>query len=129
MIVVDTSAIVAVAMREIEGPLMSHVLASASARVMSAGAYLETAIVLSGRLGGRAVLDRWLLDRDIEVRPVDLSIAQIAADAFSRYGRGFHAAKLNYGDCFSYALAKALRAPLLFKGRDFARTDIEPALR
>lgn len=129
MIVVDTSVVVAVALHETEGPLMSQVLASASARVMSAGTYIESAMVLSTRLGGRAVLDRWLQERHIEVLPVDLSLAQTAADAFARYGRGYHSARLNYGDCFSYALAKALRAPLLFKGDDFARTDIEPALR
>lgn len=104
-------------------------LLSASRAVMSAGTYLECAILAEGRgFGGRLVLDEWLAARQIEVLPVDRDLAQVAADAFALYGRGRHPAGLNYGDCFAYALAKSLRAPLLYKGGDFALTDIESAL-
>jgi ribonuclease VapC len=96
---------------------------------MSAGNYVEAVMVLEGRrLGSREDLDEWLALRRVEIVPVDLPLARLAADAFVRFGRGRHPAGLNYGDCFAYALAKHLRAPLLFKGDDFARTDIQPAL-
>jgi ribonuclease VapC len=64
----------------------------------------------------------------VEIAAVDAELARLAADAFARFGKGRHRAGLNYGDCFAYALAKARRAPLLFKGDDFVHTDIEPAL-
>ena len=129
MIVVDTSAVVAVMMREAEADAVREALMKASARAMAAGNYLECALVMSGRrLGGRADLDEWLTLRRIDILPVDRNLAALAADAFATYGRGRHPAGLNYGDCFAYALAKSLRAPLLYKGEDFARTDITSAL-
>ncbi len=73
---------------------------------------------------GRTILDAWIAARRIAVVPVDHTLAQIAADAFARYGKGRHPAGLNFGDCFAYALARSLNAPLLFKGDDFARTDV-----
>lgn len=129
MIVVDTSAVVAVMMREAEADAVREALMKASARAMAAGNYLECALVMSGRrLGGRADLDEWLTLRRIDIHPVDRDLAALAADAFATYGRGRHPAGLNCGDCFAYALAKSLRAPLLYKGEDFARTDITSAL-
>ena len=95
---------------------------------MSAGNYLESAILAETRFGGREDIDGWIRERRIEIIPVDHGLAELAADAFARFGKGRHPASLNYGDCFAYALAKHLRAPLLFKGEDFAKTDVESAL-
>ncbi|KST58027.1 hypothetical protein AO398_23325 [Methylobacterium sp. GXS13] len=91
---------------------------------MAAATYLECAIVASRAADGRAVLNAWIRARHIALGPVDHAVAQVAADAFARYGKGRHPAGLNFGDCFAYALARSLNAPLLFKGDDFARTDV-----
>ena len=80
------------------------------------------------REAGRADIERLLNDVSIEVAPVTVQHAEVAIEAFRRYGRGRHRAGLNIGDCFSYALAKATDQPLLFKGDDFRHTDITPAL-
>ena len=127
MIVVDTSAFVAILAEEPEATTSSELLSMARRCVMSAGAYLECAIVAAGRFGGGVDLDRWLERRSIEVLPVDHALARRAADAFARYGRGRHPAALNVGDGFADALAASLGAPLLFKGEDFARTDVARA--
>ena len=81
-----------------------------------------------GEAAGRD-LDLLLYRAAIEVVPVDHDQAEIARTAWRQFGKGRHPAGLNYGDCFAYALAKARQMPLLFSGDDFARTDIEPALR
>lgn len=128
MIVVDTSAYIAIFQGEPEAQTLSVALGRSQRRLMSAGNYVEAGILAATRFGGRGELDGWLRERDIGIIPVDRILAEIAADAFARFGKGRHAAGLNYGDCFAYALAKHLRAPLLFKGGDFARTDVEPAL-
>lgn len=129
MIVVDTSAVLGVMLEEPDADAVRAALLLAKARTLSAGNYLECATVLAGRrLGGRADLDEWLTIRRIDVVAVDREIAMLACDAFIRFGKGRHPAGLNYGDCFAYALAKHLRAPLLFKGSDFGQTDVEPAL-
>ena len=128
MIVVDTSAFVAILAQEPDEARFARALGDADARVMSAGNYIECAIVAERRFQGRADLDEWLIRRHVEVVPVDLGHARLAADAFARFGKGRHPAALNYGDCFAYALAKSLNAPLLYKGGDFARTDVAPAL-
>ena len=129
MIVVDTSAVLSVMLEEPEADTVRAVLLRASGRSISASNYVECAMVMAGRrLGGRVDLDEWLSLRQIEVSAVDRQGAALAADAFVRFGRGRHPAGLNYGDCFAYALARQLGAPLLFKGGDFARTDITPAL-
>jgi ribonuclease VapC len=128
LIVIDTSVVVAIFQEEPERDRFLAVIVGASARAMSAGTYLECAMVTGRRTGGRADLDRWLAERMVEVVPVDLQMAQVAADAFARFGKGRHAAGLNYGDCFAYALARSLGVPLLYKGADFARTDIASAL-
>jgi ribonuclease VapC len=75
------------------------------------------------------IFDKTIVELRIDIVPVDLAQGRLAREAFRRFGKGTgHPAKLNFGDCFAYALAKATGRPLLFKGRDFARTDIEPAL-
>ena len=129
MIVVDTSAVLSVMLQEPDADAVRGALLRASGRSISASNYVECAVVMAGRrMGGRADLDEWLGLRQIEVSAVDRPVAALAADAFVRFGKGRHPAGLNYGDCFAYALAKHLRAPLLFKGEDFAKTDVEPAL-
>ena len=128
MIAVDTSIFVAITRKEPDALDLGNVLARAGTRWMSAANYLECAMVAEGRFGGRSQLDEWLRTRQVGIHLVDHGMAETAADAFARYGKGRHPAALNYGDCFACALAKHLRAPLLFKGEDFARTDIESAL-
>lgn len=128
MIVVDTSVYVAIVLADAEASLLSHALAHADRKSMSAGNYLECAMVAHQKMGGSADLDLWLDQRQIAVVPVDHAMARVAESAFAQFGKGRHPAALNYGDCFAYALAKSLNAPLLFKGDDFSRTDIRAAL-
>src|SRR5215213_3248395 len=110
MIVVDTSVFVAMAAEAPDAQRFVAPLRLADERAMAAGNYLECAILAETRLGGRLVLDRWLRQEGIRVTPVDHDLAQVAADAFARFGKGRHPAGLNYGDCFAYALAKSLGA-------------------
>ncbi len=128
MIVIDTSVFVALVTEEPDAERFVAPMRRAERRAVSAGNYLECAMIAETRLGGRYPLDRWLRLEAVEVMAVDEAVAQIAADAFARFGKGRHGASLNFGDCFAYALAKSLGAPLLFKGGDFALTDIRPAL-
>jgi ribonuclease VapC len=128
VIVVDSSAVVATFKGEADAPELSQALALADRRVMSAATYVECVLVLSSRAAGRTDLDEWIARRGVDVVPVDHAMAQVAADAFVRFGKGRHPAGLNFGDCFAYALAKSLDAPLLFKGNDFSKTDIASAL-
>jgi ribonuclease VapC len=128
LIVVDTSAFVAIVAGEPDAISFARALGRAADRVMSAGNYLECGILAQSRFAGRPTLDEFLQRRAVRVVPVDLAMAQLAAEAFGRYGKGRHPASLNYGDCFAYALAKRLGAPLLYKGDDFARTDMRSAL-
>lgn len=88
-------------------------------------------MVIEARNGyeGLRDFDLFVLKAGIEVAAVDTEQAKIARAAFRKFGKGRHAANLNFGDCFSYALAKALEAPLLFKGNDFSQTDIEAAVK
>lgn len=96
---------------------------------MSVASYLEATIVVEGRSGAAAghELDAYLAEAGIELEPVTVEQTQAACRAWRRFGKGNHPAGLNYGDCFSYALAETTQEPLLFKGRDFALTDIEAA--
>ena len=131
MIVVDTSAMVAIVRREHEADTFRQRLASSSQKVMSALNVLETRVVLGG---GRetpavALFEAWLKTDTVEIAPFDAAMADAAFAAYSRYGKGVHPkARLNLSDCAAYALAKALDAPLLFKGADFRHTDVTPAL-
>jgi ribonuclease VapC len=128
--VVDTSALVAVLLREPEADQFSQALANAPIRLLSAVTRVELSFVIEGRKreAGRADLERLLQIGGFEVVSVTPRHAEIATDAFRRYGKGRHQAGLNIGDCFSYALAVAMDDVLLFKGHDFIHTDIRPAL-
>jgi ribonuclease VapC len=129
VIVVDTSALVAILLREPDAARFATALAAASKRVLSAVTRVELSLVMEGRKGeaGREAVDILLRDGDFVIAAVSPEQASIAIEAFRRFGKGRHPAGLNIGDCFSYALASALDAPLLFKGDDFARTDIRAA--
>ena len=124
--VLDTSAIVAIALNEPDSAELELRIADDPIRLISAATVLETAIVLETRLGdaGGREFDLWLLKVGAEVVPVDAEQIDAARRAWRRYGKGRHAAGLNYGDCFSYALAVSRGEPLVFKGEDFAKTDI-----
>jgi len=124
--VIDTSALVAMLSDEPEAERFETAVESDQVRLMSTASYLETAIVIETRFGepGGRELDLWLHRAAVDLVGVDSDQADAARIAYRRYGKGRHRAALNYGDCFSYALAKVSGQPLLFKGGDFARTDI-----
>jgi ribonuclease VapC len=128
--VVDTSALVALLFREPDADLFGQTLAGAPVRLLSAVTRVELSCVIEGRKGapGRADLERILHDAEFEVVSVTPQQAEIAIDAFRRFGKGRHRAALNIGDCFSYALSIATDHPLLFKGNDFVHTDVRQAL-
>jgi len=128
-VIVDSSAILAVLYREQDAERYERVIASAAHPRMSVANLLETSIVLEGR-GGEAAgheLDLFLRDAEIELAPVTVEHLEAARRAWRRFGKGNHPASLNFGDCFAYALAALMDEPLLFKGGDFAQTDIEAA--
>jgi ribonuclease VapC len=124
--VIDTSAIVAIALNEPDAAELEVRIADDPVRLISAATALEATIVLETRLGdaGGREFDLWLLKIGAEIVPVDAEQADAARRAWRRFGKGRHAAALNYGDCFSYALALTRGEPLLFKGEDFAKTDV-----
>jgi ribonuclease VapC len=131
MVVLDTSAVAAVVFGEPDAEMfLSVMLANAGDLQMSAGTAVEVGIVVEARQGSAATKDLGILvDRlGMATVPVDQAQAQAAVAAWRRFGKGRHPAGLNLGDCFSYALAKLTAAPLLFKDRDFAQTDIPSAL-
>lgn len=127
---VDTSAIVAILTEEPEASAFKAILNARPLNHCSTVAFLETFMVLSSRIAHLNVggLQDALRTLAIAQRPVDAEQSAFAAEAFLRFGRGRHPAQLNFGDCFSYALAKSLNAPLLYKGEDFGRTDIVSAI-
>jgi ribonuclease VapC len=128
--VVDTSALVAILLGEPDAERFARALGAAPVRFLSAVTRVELSCVIEGRKGetGRADVELLLRDGGFEVVSVTPQQAEIAVDAFRRFGRGRHRARLNIGDCFSYALAVATDQVLLFKGDDFGHTDIRPAL-
>ena len=128
--IVDTSAIIAIVRREPEGSAFFDRVLEASRPTMSAPTFVEASLVVEGR-GGRqagADLDRFLAAAGIEIVAVTADTARLAREAWRVWGRGNHPARLNFGDCFAYALAQERGEPLLFKGEDFARTDVRRAL-
>jgi ribonuclease VapC len=127
--VIDTSAIVAIALNEPDAGALERKIIADPVRLISAATVLEAAMVIEGRLGeaGGRELDLWLHKAQIEIVAVDSRLAEIARRAWRRYGKGQHRAGMNYGDCFSYALAAMRDEPLLFKGNDFTNTDIVSA--
>lgn len=127
--VVDTSALLAVLFDEPERDELIALLADAGDPLISPATLVETSIVMQARTGddGIADLDDLLSAGAVRCVAVDRTQAQLARDAFRRYGKGRAPAALNFGDCFSYALARTANRPLLFKGADFGRTDVTPA--
>lgn len=130
MIVIDTSAIIAILQDEPECKAFIKVIERATACHISAVSFVEASMVIEARYGynGLRDFDLFVLKASIDVATVDAEQASLAREAFSKFGKGRHVANLNFGDCFSYALAKSLGASLLFKGNDFTKTDIEPAI-
>lgn len=128
MIVLDTSALVATLSGESERERFNAVIASSDC-LLSAASYLEAFIVIEARYGaeGGRLLSLYLHEAGVTVVPVDRAQADLARRAYRTYGKGNHAAGLNFGDLFAYALARSRGAPLLFKGDDFARTDLAAA--
>ena len=128
---IDTSALAAILFVESDASLFSDVLAAhPGAGVMSAPTLLESHMVIESRLGpaGGALLSELIRHSAIEIVPTDERAITIAMTAWRRFGKGTHGAALNYGDCLSYALAKGRGIPLLYKGRDFAQTDVMSVL-
>ncbi|ACL62432.1 type II toxin-antitoxin system VapC family toxin [Methylobacterium nodulans] len=127
--VIDTSAIVAIALDEPEAAGFERKIADDPVRLISAATVLEAAMVLETRLGeaGGSELDLWLHKAEVEIVAVEPEHADRARRAWRRYGKGRHSAGLNFGDCFSYALAALTGEPLLFKGNDFSQTDVRAA--
>ena len=129
--IVDSSAVIAIVQDEPAAADCARAIEAAEVRRMSAANYLEAAIVVDSRRDPVASrrLDDLLAEAELVVEPVTAEHARIAREAYRDYGRGSgHAARLNFGDCFAYALARASGEPLLFVGDDFVHTDIRSAL-
>ncbi len=129
MIVVDSSALLCLLLGEAEAERVAGCLADSARTLIAAPTLLETSIVAEARLGPRGVLNlqETLRAAQIDVVTFSAEEAQVAAEAWRRFGRGRHPAQLNFGDCMSYATAITHQAPLLFIGEDFARTDVTAA--
>jgi ribonuclease VapC len=128
--VIDSSALLAILKDEPERRRFNEAIEAAAERLLSVATFVEVSIVIDARYGppGLHHVDLFLDRADIELVDVDAEQARIARDAYSRFGKGRHPAGLNFGDCFSYALAHTRGLPLLFKGEDFARTDLAAAI-
>jgi ribonuclease VapC len=112
-----------------DATLYAEAIAEADPPLISAATLLELNIVMLNRHGIKAarMVDRLIQEGGFQVESFTIQHAELAREAYARYGKGQQTAALNYGDCFSYALAKATGLPLLFKGQDFSKTDIMPA--
>ena len=124
--VFDTSALLAILLDEPERRAFTETIEATEVRLLSAASFVEVSMILESRHGAEGVraLDRLLAAAKVEIIAVDLPQAHAAREAFRQFGKGRHPAGLNFGDCFSYALAKGRSEPLLFKGGDFSQTDI-----
>jgi ribonuclease VapC len=129
--VIDTSAVVAILFGEPEAEIFAEAIERAAVRIMSAASVLEAAIVVESELGdpGARELDLLLYQAGITVVPFSPEHLAAARHAYRAFGKGRHAAALNFGDCFSYALSKSTGQPLLFKGADFPHTDVSRHLQ
>lgn len=128
--IVDSSAVVAIAFREPSADQLVRALVGAESVGIAAPTWVETSMVLaaSGLRDPAGFLERFGLEFRVESIPFTADHARTAIDAWQRFGRGNHAARLNFGDCLAYAAARVAGQPLLYVGNDFAQTDIEPAL-
>lgn len=128
--IVDTSAILAILFSEPDAGTYATAIANSPSTRISAATFVEIAIVVEAQTknSGPRQLDALLRRANITIEAVTEEQAHIARQAYTDFGKGRHAAGLNYGDCFSYALAKVTGEPLLYKGRDFTKTDITSAL-
>ncbi|MCG3191043.1 MAG: Ribonuclease VapC [Thermoanaerobaculia bacterium] len=128
--VIDTSALLTILLDEAGAEAVELALASDPTRLVSAASALEAMIVVEARFGepGGRELDLLLHKAQIDIVAFDAGQLETARAAFRRFGKGRHSAGLNFGDCFSYALARTSGEPLLFVGKDFSRTDIVPVL-
>jgi ribonuclease VapC len=131
VIVIDSSALIAILRREPEADIFLRIIAEMEGCLLSSVSLLETSMVLTGRTGNQASwadLDVLILRAGIQVVAQDIELTEAARQGFLRYGKGRHSAGLNLGDCASYALAKVRNLPLLFKGKDFPKTDLMAAI-
>ena len=128
--IVDASAVLAIILAESEAPVFAQALAGAAEPRMSAVNFLEVAIRIDreNSIVSSRHFDDFMAFARIAVEPVSLSQARLARLAYAQFGKGRHPAGLNLGDCFAYALARETGLPLLFKGNDFPRTDVRPAV-
>ena len=126
--IVDTSALLAILFREPEDRTYRAMIFGADVARMSAASYVEAHVVVTRRRPDQiAELDALITRLSLTIEPLTLDHARAARDGFQRFGQTRHPAKLNFGDCFAYALAAITGEPLLFKGDDFVRTDLRPA--
>lgn len=128
--VIDTSAMLAILLDEPERAGYIAAIEKDATRAMSLASFVECSLVLEARYGPDGVrdLDLFIARAQVGLVPVDTDQAYVARQAWRKFGKGRHAAGLNFGDCFAYALARTLAEPLLFKGADFALTDVDPAI-
>lgn len=129
--IVDSSALISIILDEPAGETMLRAFGEATSLKISAATWFETHLVVDNLRSGKASqgrLTELLAILDMQIVAVDQDLARDARDAHLTYNRGHHPARLNFGDCFSYALAKQTGEPLLFKGNDFSQTDIVSAL-
>ena len=128
--VLDTSSLLVILLDESDSPAFRRAIEEDPVRLLSAASLLEASLVVEARFGeaGGRELDLLIHKADVQVVGFDRDQAEIAREAWRRFGRGRHPAGLNFGDCFSYALAKVSGEPLLFKGGDFSLTDVTPVL-
>jgi ribonuclease VapC len=128
--ILDTSVVLAIVLGEPGFEVFVDAIASAPSCRISAASFIEASIIAESRIGDQGIrqCDSLFRSSGVFVEPVTQEQALFARQAYSDYGKGRHPAGLNFGDCFSYALAKATGEPLLFNGGDFRQTDIQPAL-
>ena len=128
--ILDTSSLAAIFFDEPEAGKYTQIIHDADRCLISAGNFLELSIVLEGQMGTNAIrqCDLFFRRADIVIEPFTSEHAYLARQAFHDFGKGRHPAGLNFGDCFAYALSKQTGEPLLFKGNDFGKTDITPAI-
>jgi len=129
-VIIDTSVVIAIIFGEAEAAGLARAISTATSCRLSAGCFLEASILAESRSGDKGIrlLDTFLQESQAIIEPVTVEQALLARQGYSDFGEGRHPAGLNFGDCFSYALAKASGEPLLFKGDDFRKTDIIAAL-